>query len=267
MKSHYYLLLLFIFISSLLSAQECKRIVSLAPSITNNLYLLGIQERIVGRTQYCTIADRENIPVIADAVNVNIEKIVSLQPDIVIASGLTHPRIISALQKMGIRTLHWHQPKDFNEICSQLEELGNLCGKSDLAARYVRESRERLAKIKKTIPETKIFMEQGANPLFTVLPDSFMNDYMVLLGGKNICNDLTSGFISRETVLLRNPDIIIVVSMGEVGHQEIEAWKKYTTINAVNNNQLYTINADEACTPTPVTFVDALEKLSLEIKH
>lgn len=249
-----------------LPAQECKRIVSLAASITNNLYLLGVEDRIVGRTQYCEIAEKDNIPVVADAVNVNIEKVVSLKPDIVIAGGLTHPRIIQALQKMGIRTIHWRQPKDFNEICSQLEELGKICGKSDVATRYVKECRERLGKITgKITGNTRIFMEQGANPLYTVLPDSFVNDYIVLLGGTNICGDLKSGIISRELVLLRNPDVIVIVSMGDVGTSEKEEWKKYKTINAVKNNRIFLVNADEACTPTPVSFINVLEKLAKEI--
>lgn len=249
-----------------LPAQECKRIVSLAASITNNLYLLGVQGNIVGRTQYCTIAEKDNIPVVADAVNVNIEKVVSLKPDIVIAGGLTHPRIVSALQKMGIRTIHQHQPKDFNEICSQLEELGSICGKSDAATRHVKESRERLAKISEGISgKNRVFMEQGANPLFTVLPNSFVNDYIILSGGANICEDLKNGLISRELVLLRNPDVIIIITMGDTGEKEKKEWQKYTTINAVKNNRIFMVDADEACTPTPVTFVNVLEKLAGEM--
>lgn len=269
MKTRCYLLLFIfvVFLTQTLPAQECKRIVSLAASITNNLYLLGAQDRIVGCTQYCTIAEKDNIPIVADAVNVNIEKVVSLKPDIVIASGLTHPRIISAIQKMGIRTIHWYQPKDFNDICHQLEELGKLCGKSDVAKRYVRESKERLTKIGKPAANTKIFMEQGADPLFTVLPNSFVNDYITLLGGRNICSDLKTGLVSREMVLLRNPDIIVIVTMGTQAETEIKEWKKYTTVNAIKNNRIFFISSEEACTPTPVTFINVLEKLAEDIKH
>lgn len=249
-----------------LPAQEYKRIVSLAASITNNLYLLEAQDRLVGRTQYCTIADKDSIPIVADAINVNIEKVVSLKPDLVIAGGLTHPRIVRALQKMGIHTVHWNQPKNFNEICSQLEELGKLCGKRESATGYVKESRERLAKLaSKTTEKYKVFMQQGANPLFAVLPNSFVNDYITLSGGKNICEDLTNGLISREMVLLRNPDIIAIMSMGEVGKLEKQEWEKYQTVNAVKNKRIFLIDADRACTPTPVTFIDVLEKLIHEI--
>lgn len=249
-----------------LPAQEYKRIVSLAASITNNLYLLEAQDRLVGRTQYCTVADNDDIPVVADAVNVNIEKVVNLKPDIVIAGGLTHPRTVRALQKMGIKTVHWNQPENFDEICSQLEELGKICGKSELAAKYVEESRERLAKLtSKTTEKNKVFMQQGANPLFAVLPNSFVNDYITLAGGTNICEDLTNGLISRELVLVRNPDIIAIMTMGDVGEMEKKEWEKYRTVNAVKNKRIFLIDATQACTPTPVTFIDVLEKLIHEI--
>lgn len=268
MRRFHLILVLFTILSLSLrsSAQEYKRIISLAASVTNNLCLLEAQDRLVGRTQYCVVPGDKDIPVVADAVNVNIEKVVSLKPDLVIAGGLTHPRIISSLQKMGIRTIHWGQPKDFNEICSQLEELGKICGKSDIAARYIKESQERLAKITERISgKTRIFMEQGADPLYTVLPDSFVNDYILLLGGVNICGDLKKGVISRELVLLRNPDVIVIVSMGSMGETEKAEWKKYTTVNAVKNNRIFLIDADEACTPTPVSFMNVLEKLADEI--
>lgn len=255
-----------LFISPRLRAQESKRIVSLAASITNNLCLLEAQGNIVGYTQYCIVPGENDIPVVADAVNVNIEKVVSLKPDLVIAGGLTHPRIISSLEKMGIRTIHWRQPKDFNEICSQLEELGKICGKSDIATRHIKESRERLAKITgKITGKTRIFMEQGANPLYTVLPDSFVNDYIVLSGGENICNDLKKGVISRELVLLRDPDVIVIVSMGDMGETEKAEWEKYTTVKAVKDKRIFLVDAEEACTPTPVTFMNVLEKLANEI--
>lgn len=266
MKIRNYLLLFTLLFTLQLSGQETKRIVSLASSITNNLYLLGAQDQIVGCTKYCTIAEKDNIPIVADAVSVNIEKVVSLKPDLVIASGLTHPRIISALQKMGIKTIHSRQPKDFNAICEELEEFGKICGKSEVATQYIKKCKERLAKIQR-VPDgkLKVFMEQGSNPLFTVLPDSFVNDYIVQLGGTNICEELKTGVISRELVLLRNPDVIIIVSMGGMGEQELQEWKKYKTVNAVKNNRIYLVDATKACSPTPVSFMDVLEQLHKEI--
>ena len=256
-----------LFLSLQLSAQDSKRIISLAQSITNNIYLLGAQNQLVGCTKFCFIAANDEIPIVADALNVNIEKLVSLKPDVVITTELTSPRIIAAIQKMGIRTIQLPKINDFSELCNQLEQMGKVCSKQEVASQYIKESKDRLSKLPKPIFGKKIFMELGHNPLFTVLPNSFMDDYITFLGGKNIFNDLTSGIVSKETVLVRNPDVIVVVAMGDMGKQSIDSWKKYNSLKAVQNNQFFILDANKACTPTPVSFVDVLEDLVEQLNN
>ncbi len=253
---------------SFVSGQEKVRVVSLAPFITNSIYLLGGEKQLAGCTQYCLTGVKGGVPVVADAVNVNIEQIVSLKPDLVIAGELTHPRIIEAIRKMGIKTVHWYQPESFDEICTQLLELGRYLGKTELAERYIKESRERLAHIRAGIPSgrpLKMFLQVGANPLYTVLKNTFMDDYIVQLRGENIAAGLKTGVVSKEFVLLQNPDVMILTSMGMVGEDERREWMKYRMINAVKNGKVFLIDEYELCCPTPVTFVNALEKLAGQI--
>lgn len=264
MKNIFYFIALFV--SLQLPAQESKRIVSLAQSITNNLYLLGAENQLVGCTKFCLIAENDNIPIVADALSVNIEKLVSLKPDLVITTELTSPRIMTAIQKMDIRTIQLPKINDFNELCKQFEQMGEVCNKQEIAIQYIKESKDRLSKLPKPALGKKVFMELGHNPLFTVLPNSFMDDYITFLGGENIFNDLTSGIVSKETVLVRNPDMIVVVSMGDMGKQSIDSWEKYNSLKAVQNNQLFIIDANKACTPTPVSFVDILEDLVKKLR-
>ena len=105
---------------------EGLRIVSLAASITQNLYLIGANEELVGCTRFCLTNPEDKIPVVADAVNVNLEKIVALQPDLVVAGGLTSPKTLEALERMGIQSIRLNQPKDFEEICGQCLKLGEI---------------------------------------------------------------------------------------------------------------------------------------------
>ncbi len=255
-----------LFLSLQLSAQDGKRIISLAQSITNNIYLLGAQNQLVGCTKFCLIAENDNIPIVADALNVNIEKLVSLRPDIVITTELTSPRIIAAIQKMGIHTIQLPKIDNFKELCNQLKQMGEVCNKQEIAIQYIKESNHRLSKLPKPALGKKIFMELGHNPLFAVLSNSFMDDYITFIGGENIFNNLTSGIISKETVLVRNPDMIVIVSMGEMGKQSIDSWKNYNSLKAVQNKQLFVLDANKACTPTPVSFVDVLEDLIKQLK-
>lgn len=244
-------------------AQESKRIVSLAPSITQNLYLIEAQGQIVGCTRFCLTEAKDSIPVVADAVNVNTEKIVALRPDIVITSGLTPPKVLDGLERMGIKTLRIGQPKNFNEICEQLIILSEISGKKELAETIVRESKTRLATIQKNIPSgkhPKIFMEIGANPLYTALPGTFMHDYIQQIGGLNIAQELDNASVSKEYVLLQNPEVIFIVGMGIAGEEEKTHWQEIKSHKAVKDNKIFTLD-DYICSPTPVTFVKTVEEL------
>jgi iron complex transport system substrate-binding protein len=103
-------------------------------------------------------------------------------------------------------------------------------------------------------------MQIGANPLFTVVPNMFMNDLILFSGTTNIAADLEMGSINRETVLVRNPDIIIVVLMGASGTEEKGQWEIFESLSAVKRNQVFIMGADNACSPTPLSFVDALDE-------
>lgn len=244
-------------------AQKNKRIVSLAASITQNLYLLEANEQIVGCTRFCITDPADSIPVVADAVSVNMEKIAALQPDIVLTGGLTPPKVLQGLERLGIKTQRLDQPKDFEEICRQFIILGEISGKKAKAESTVQECKARLANVKKSIKADKplkIFMEIGCNPLYTALPGSFMHDYIRQTGGMNIAQELNNATISKEYVLLQNPDAIFVVGMGNVGKDEVDKWKEIKSLNAVKNNKIFLFD-DYICSPTPVTFVETVEDI------
>ena len=164
-----FILLSILFITAITGYSQ-KRIVSLAASITQNLYLLGANEDIVGCTRFCITEPADSIPVVADAVNVNMEKIVALRPDIVLTGGLTPPKVLEGLERMGIKTLRLEQPKNFEEICEQFIILGELSNKKTKAESTVQECKTRLEEAKKNIPSDrypKVFMEIGCDPLYT----------------------------------------------------------------------------------------------------
>ena len=104
-------------------------------------------------------------------------------------------------------------------------------------------------------------MEIGTNPLWCVIPNTFMDDFISMSGGQNIAHDLSNGAISRESVLIRDPEIIFIVSMGNVGEEETKIWQNYSHLSAVKNDMILVIDADKACSPTPVHFVETLEAL------
>ncbi|MDD3356546.1 MAG: helical backbone metal receptor [Dysgonamonadaceae bacterium] len=257
--------LLFLLFIPMMFAQSYKRIISLAPSLTQSLYYLDTQDKLVGRTSYCVAAEKENVPVVATAVKLNMEKAIAMKPDLVLVLGLTDAQDIETLRKFGIKVEVFDSPKNFEEICDQFIHLGNLVGKRKEAKQIVADSKAKISEIQKQRmgkPSPKIFFQVGSNPLFTVTPNTFMDDYITLIGGKNISAELTKGIIGREFVVAKNPDYIFICTMGVTSDQETKVWKNYPSMNAVKNNRLFTIDADIACQPTPITFVETMEVMN-----
>lgn len=243
-------------------SQTPKRIVSLVPSITKQLYELGVENNIVGCTNYCPGKDKKSVSIVASAITVNVERTLLLKPDLVLASALTSPKTLATFKKLGIKTVWFDYPKSYDDLCSQFLDLGKIVGKEKQASEMIRKSNLRLSKIKEKIPQnTKytIFIEIGANPLWTAIDNSFMHDYILFSGGKNIASGLKSGSISRESVLIKNPDVIFVITMGVVGKQEKEVWQTYKSLNATKNKRIFIIDADLASSPTPTSFVEVVE--------
>ena len=245
-------------------AQSKLRIVSLAPSITKMLYLLDEGKNVVGCTSYCEVEPLAGTTVVASAIDVSIEKVFLLKPDLVLATTITKPTTLDALRKLGIRVVQFGTTKSFDEICGQLQDIGKLVGKEDLAKQITATQKARLATVKSEITgnaHPKVFMQIGAKPIFTVLDNTFMNDFITFMGGVNVAKGLTRGTMTRESVLLMNPDIIIVTTMGIMGAEEKGVWMGYKDMSAVKSNKVIIINSDKACSPTPIDFVDTLQEI------
>jgi ABC-type Fe3+-hydroxamate transport system substrate-binding protein len=259
-----YLAFVLLILSLLVQAQEARRIISLVPWMTKSLYLMGEQKRLVGCTNYCPVEVTDKILVVATSVNVNIEKILMLRPDLVLASSLIKPEILDNIRKLGIKVENMSYPGSFDEICTDFVRIGQLVGQTEKAKNIVKQQHDRMAKIRAKVPagkHPKMFVQIGANPLFCAVPQTFMNDFITFAGGTNIASGLKIGSVTREYVLKQNPDIIFIVTMGIVAEEERDTWKNYPVLSAAKNKRIFILDADKTCSPTPVLFVDALEEI------
>ena len=121
----------------------------------------------------------------------------------------------------------------------------------------------------KGLPPKKVFLQVGATPLFASVETSFTNDFIVLAGGINIAAGRRDGHYNYEMVTAQNPDVIIVAIMGSeggMGAREKEEWLRFTPISAVRNGQVFVMDSDLICSPSPMTFVKGLEKIA-ELIH
>ena len=244
---------------------SAKRIISLSQSLTKELQTLGVENEMVGCTSYCQTTRK--MPIVATAVKVNVEKVVALRPDLVVANTLTPLETIQALRKMRINVVVFPKINSYTDICSQFLQLGKLVNKTPQAQQVLRMTNAKIKRLKadNKLKSKRVFIQLGANPLFAVIPNTFMNDYITYAGSTNIARGMTTGSISREAVLTRNPEVIFIVSMG-ISDAEKKIWKRYTNLSAVKNGKIFIIDSNLACLPTPTTFVQTLEVIINHLK-
>ena len=244
-----------------------QRIVSCGPAVTEKLYLLGVERNIVGVTVFCRRPpEAERKPKIGSVIQINVERVVSLKPDLVCATSLTDPRSVNKLKALGIRVVLFGEPKSFAEMNGQFVQMGRLTGREQVAREIVRAAERKVERIRagtKKLARPKVFLQIGANPLFTAPKESLLNNFLEFSGGINMAGDLRSGFLSREQVLTENPDIILIVAMeGAAAEKEKKRWQEFGTVKAVRDHAVYVIDPYKMCSPTPVTFVEALETVT-----
>lgn len=241
-----------------------QRIISLGPSLTEGIYLLGAEDKLKGVTVFCRPHDTRKIDKIGTVIEINLEKVLSLNPDLVLATSFTETEAIEKLRALKINVVVFPTPKSFSHLSEQFIKLGRLLGKEKLSQEIVTKAKNKVENIKmaaKYLPEQKVFMQVGANPLFTITADSFVNDFIEFAGGVNIAADSKTGLYSREIVLMKNPDVIIIVTMGIVAEEERAVWQRFVTLNAVKNNRIYIMNSYKIGSPTPEVFAATLYEI------
>ena len=246
-----------------------QRIVSLGPINTENVYLLNAEDRLIANTIYCVNPpEAKKKDKIGTLLQANIEKIISLKPDLVLATSLTRPRQVAKLKRLGINVVQFTQPANFDEISEQFIKLGQLIGREERARRIVHEARQAIENIRQKTAgrsKKKVFLQVGTRPLFSSVEDSFTNEFITLGGGENIAKGSLQGVYSRENVIAQNPDLIIIAIMGTegiAGEKEQQKWMRYPSISAVKNNNIHIVDPNLVCSPTPLTFVEALRTIT-----
>ncbi|MGM0644531.1 MAG: ABC transporter substrate-binding protein [Thermodesulfobacteriota bacterium] len=240
------------------------RIVSLGPVITDMIYLLGAGGRLVAVTSYCKTSEDDEKEIIGTVMQMNVEKIVHLEPDLVIANALTRQKQIRLLQKQGVQVIELETPENFEQICSNFVKLGTLVGKEEKAKTVTAKARERVSIIRKkadALQKRTVFIQIGIKPLKTSPEHTFINEYIEFAGGINIAKDAAEGVYSREKVLKKNPDVILIATMGsskKAGLREKEAWSKFSFLEAVKNKNIHVLDPDIVCSPTPEVFARGL---------
>ena len=246
-----------------------QRIISLGPVLTKTIYLLGAGDRLLADTTYCddppNTQPKEKI---GSLIQVNVEKIISLKPDLVLASQFTKEKQIQVLRQFDITVVPFKNPKTFEEICTNTRRLGQLIGAVDKAEEIISKARAEVAKVQKLIadlPPKKVFIQIGIKPLHTANEETFVNEFIRFSGGINIAAHENSGVYSREKVVKENPDVILISTMGSsksAGITEKQQWMSFGTMGAVQHNAIHLLDSEIICSPTPLIFARGVREIT-----
>ena len=245
-----------------------QRVISLSPIITETIYLLNAQDLLIADTTYCNVPEEAKFKEkIGSVIQMNVEKIISLAPDLVIASPLSRGKQIQILQNQKINVLKIKNPKTFPQMCDITMKIGRVLGQTDTAKKIVQTAARQVEAINLEtahLSKKKVFIQIGMKPLHSANKDTFINEYIKYGGGINIAGNEKSGIYSREKVLEENPDLILIATMGtnkKAGEIEKQRWMKFTSMTAAAKSQIYVLDPELILSPTPVTFIKGLKQI------
>lgn len=240
--------------------EEIHRIVSLAPSITESIFAIDQGHKVTGVTRYSDYPPQvKDIPSVGSYINLNVEKIVSLQPDLCLATKDGNPyQTIQQLERTGI-SVYALDPRDLQAIMATIEELGRLLGAKEQADQVVGKMRRELKELRDVVDRAehrpRVFFQIGISPIVSVGRDTFIHELITLAGGENVAaGPVQYPRYSREDVLVFNPDIILINSMSQeedLVQAEIDKWQAFSQIEAVAGGRIHSLDASLFNRPTP----------------
>jgi iron complex transport system substrate-binding protein len=246
-----------------------QRIISLAPNITETLYLLGAQDRLVGVTIQCAWPeDAARKPKIGDLLNPNYEVILAAKPDLVIASTAGNDRgAIMKLTGLGL-PVYVAAPRNVDKIIQSVEEIGRITDCAAQGHQLAVQMRERLDRIKFRIaglPPVRAFFVTWLDPLLAPGKNTFENDVLSLAGVVSITSDIPQYYprYSLEQILVKDPDVIITVKQEGNPIPDFRKIAGWRDLRAVRHGRVY-ILTEYLQHPSPL-FVDGVEELAKKL--
>jgi iron complex transport system substrate-binding protein len=237
--------------------QPAQRIVSLAPHITELLFAVGAGAAVVGASEFSDYPEAARaIPRVGGGGGLDLEAILALQPDLVIAWESGNPAgQAQRLQQLGL-PVFFSEPGHLEGIISSLERFGQLTGRQEDAHVQARTFADHLDELRRRYSgrdEITVYYQIWERPLMTVNGRHIISDVIRLCGGRNVFADLPvlAPQISSEAVLAANPDVIVVGDAAGEPAASLVAWEHWPELKAVRQGHLYTIQRELLVRQTP----------------
>jgi len=256
---------------SVLLQRAPHRIISLAPSLTETLFALGLDSSVVGVTDYCDYPPAAKSKLkIGGIMNPSIERILALQPDLVLMSGSGNMRTdYDKLTSSGV-TVFVSNPRSVEGVLKSITDLGLLTFKraqADSLVHRLQVRRDSLIKAADASKRRSVLMLLSLNPIVAIGPGTFLDEMIRLANGENIAGNASTAYplLSREEILRRGPDVIIATN--DIAHSTtdiLSAYPEWKSLPAIRQNHVNIVDASIVSRPGP-RIIDGLEAITKAI--
>lgn len=247
-----------------------ESIVTLAPSHTEILFSLGLGDKIVGVTDFCDYPEEaKEKEKVGSYTEINIEKIIELNPDLVVQYGPGDEDITASLRDAGINIL-CYEPESIDDVIDVIDKLGKVTDTVEQAESIVNEMNDKKEEIVNKVKDSekvKVFYEIWHDPLMAAGPGSFMDELINLAGGENIAADAEGEYpqFDIEQLIERDPQVYLAAQDSEEKTVEsIKARPGFENISAVKNDNVYLLEPNIVSRPGP-RIIEALEMVAKAI--
>lgn len=237
-------------------AEPAQRVITLAPHLVENLYSAGGGEKIVGTVSFSNYPGAAKaLPVIGSFNAFSLERIVTLQPDLILmwgsGSGL---QALEQLQGLAV-PVYVDELRTLEDLYRSIRNLGVLTGAATEAEQEATRLEQGFAQLRAQragVRRLSVFYQIWHEPLQTLNGDHLINEVIQICGGTNVFADAASltPKVSLESVLDRDPDVIVASGMSQSRPAWLENWRDYPGLKAVEHNALFSINPDQIQRPT-----------------
>ena len=255
--------------SDVVLAKPAQRIVTLAPHATELVFAAGAGGRVVGAVRGSDHPrEARDVAIVGDVHALDLERIVAMQPDLVVTWPYTTPAQVQALKRRGI-AVFTTDPATIDGIAQDIEKLGALAGTATHAADVAQAFRERLSRIVvgSEAPRVRVFYEVWDQPLFTIGGGHLISQAIRACGGENVFESLRvpAPQVSIEAVLAARPDVIVAGADRGLRPRWLDDWRRWSDLPAARSDRLRVVDADRLHRPGP-RFVDGVAELCAAIR-
>jgi iron complex transport system substrate-binding protein len=232
------------------------KVVSIAPANTEIAFALCAGDKVVGDTTYCDYpAEAKDIAKIGDFSNPSMEKIVALEPELVLVAGGIQENLVNKLEKLGV-AVYMVDPTNLEELYGSLQDVGDLMGVSGNATTVVNDMKSQVAAVEEKVAgaETpKTFLEIYGQPLMTAGTGTFIDDLITKAGGVNVGATAGEGFpeYNAEKLIEEDPAVYVAMKGSMTDPAAIAKRAGYDQLSAVQNGAVFVIEDNLVARPGP----------------